>query len=50
MKRRDFISGLSGAMAMPLLARAQQASKVHRLGVLSPSNAVGRQHTRSNVA
>ena len=39
MKRRDFISGLSGALAMPLLARAQQASKVHRLGVLSPSNA-----------
>ena len=37
MKRRDFIAGLSGAMAMPLLARAQQGSKVHRLGVLSPS-------------
>ena len=32
MRRREFIAGLSGAVAMPLVARAQE--RVRRIGVL----------------
>jgi putative ABC transport system substrate-binding protein len=36
MRRREFISFLSGAAALPLAARAQQGERVRRVGVLMP--------------
>ena len=37
MRRRDFICTLAVIAAWPLIARAQQASKVYRLGYLAPA-------------
>jgi putative ABC transport system substrate-binding protein len=34
MRRREFIAGLSSAVALPLAARAQQGDRLRRIGVL----------------
>jgi putative tryptophan/tyrosine transport system substrate-binding protein len=38
MKRREFIAGLSGAVAWPVVARAQQGGPMRRIGLLMPSD------------
>lgn len=43
MRRRDFIAGLGGVAATPLVARAQQAERMRRIGLLLPASDNDRQ-------
>jgi hypothetical protein len=49
MRRREFIAGLGGAVAWPVVARAQPADRVRRIGVLSTraENTAGWQANRA---
>src|SRR5262252_8580692 len=35
MRRREFIAGIGGAVAWPVVSRAQQPERVRRIGILS---------------
>jgi putative ABC transport system substrate-binding protein len=39
MRRRDFIAGIAGSVALPLAARAQQGERMRRIGTLTNAEA-----------
>jgi putative ABC transport system substrate-binding protein len=47
MRRREFLGLLGATVALPIAARAQQAGKIYRIGLLSGSSAIGPLDARS---
>jgi putative ABC transport system substrate-binding protein len=50
VRRREFIAGLGGAAAWPLVARAQQPERMRRIGVLIPTSEDDSQTQRQLAA